>query len=279
MKGLPIPDKESEITFHRRKIARKGTHRVSKRHRFQVEDLARFLIYMLGHRPDEFGLVPDADGFVPIKRLLQAVREEPGWRHVGEGLLREVLLSEHRELLEAEEARIRAVQRRFHLDLETPVQPPHGMLYTPVRKRAHFHALEKGLGPHPHGFHILTQDPDMAQRIGHRFDPSPVLLEIRIPERGEGALVLYGFGDLFLATEISPKDIMGPPLGKDDVKAFETTSRKAPIKERPLSGKGRFDAGTFTLDPARDPDRSRREAKGRKRRTWKEDARKNRRQP
>lgn len=249
---------------------------MSKRHRFQVEDLARFLIYMLGHRPDEFGLVPDPDGFVPIKRLLQAAREEAGWRHVGEGLLREVLLSEHRALFETEENRIRAVDQRFHLDLEVPVRPPEGLLYTPVRKRAHFHALEKGLGPRPHGFHVLTQDPDMAQRIGHRFDPSPVLLEIRIPEQGEGALPLYGFGELFLAAEIPRKDIVGPPLGKDDLKALETP-RKASLKPKPSPGKSRSHAGTFPLDPSRDPDRSRRETKGRKRRTWKEKARKDRR--
>jgi len=249
---------------------------VSKRHRFQVEELARFLVYMLGHRPDEFGLVPDADGYIPIKRLLQAAREEPGWRHVGEGLLREVLLSEHRGLFEAEENRIRAAERHYHLDLKTPVQPPSGLLYIPVRKRAHFHALEKGLGSHPNGFHVLTQDPDMAQRIGHRSDPSPVLLEVRIPQRGEGALPLYPFGDLFLAEEIPAKDIVGPPLGKDDLRAFEPP-RKAPSKERPSPGKSRLDAGTFTLDSSRDPDRSRREKKGRKRRTWKEDARKNRR--
>ncbi|MGD8389671.1 MAG: hypothetical protein PVG49_21165 [Desulfobacteraceae bacterium] len=251
---------------------------MSKRHRFQVEELARFLIYMLGHRPDEFGLVPDSDGFVPVKRLLQAIREEPGWRHVGEGLLREVLPSEHRGLFDAEENRIRAVERRFHLDLDAPVQPPPGLLYTPVRKRAHFHALEKGLGPHPHGFHVLTPDPDMAQRIGHRSDPSPVLLEVRIPERGDGALPLYPFGDLFLAAEVPAKDIVGPPLGKDDLKDFESR-RERPTKEKPSPGKSRFDAGTFVLDSSRDPDRSRKERKGRKRRTWKEDARKNRRHP
>lgn len=248
---------------------------MSKRHRFQVEDLARFLVYMLGHRPDEFGLVPDSNGFVPIKRLLQAAREEPGWRHIGEGLLREVLLSEHRELFETQKNRIRALERHFHLDVVTPVQPPSGLLYTPVRKRAHFHALEKGLAAHPHGFHVLTEDPDMAQRIGHRTDPSPVLLEIRIPSRGKAALTLYGFGNLFLAVEITASAIVGPPLGKDDLKAFEKPQTRS--NKKPSAQKAHFDAGTFSLDPRRDPDRSRRETKGRKRRTWKEDARKTRR--
>jgi putative RNA 2'-phosphotransferase len=36
------------------------------------------LSYVLGRRPDEFGLVPDADGFVRLKDLLKALHEALG---------------------------------------------------------------------------------------------------------------------------------------------------------------------------------------------------------
>ena len=45
---------------------------------------SKFLVYILGRKPDEFGLVPDKDGFVKIKELLKAINEEDGWRHIRE---------------------------------------------------------------------------------------------------------------------------------------------------------------------------------------------------
>ena len=54
---------------------------------------ARFLKYILGLRPDEFGLVPDRDGYVKIKDLLKAVHEEAGWRSFRQANINEMMLS------------------------------------------------------------------------------------------------------------------------------------------------------------------------------------------
>ncbi|MGA9821268.1 MAG: hypothetical protein WBQ36_06705, partial [Desulfobaccales bacterium] len=48
----------------------------------QPESLARMLAYMLGHHPDEFGLVLSEDGSIPLKELQQALIREPGWGFV-----------------------------------------------------------------------------------------------------------------------------------------------------------------------------------------------------
>ena len=47
-----------------------------------LEDLAKVLTYLLCHRPDEFGLVLDPEGFVSVKQLLQALAAEKGLAHV-----------------------------------------------------------------------------------------------------------------------------------------------------------------------------------------------------
>ena len=60
------------------------------KHSRQVDKLEKLLTYILGRRPDEFGLVPGPDGYVKIKDLLKALSEEPGWRHVRRSHLREV---------------------------------------------------------------------------------------------------------------------------------------------------------------------------------------------
>ena len=48
----------------------------------QLEALARMLAYMLGHHPDEFGLVLAEDGSIPLKQVQQALIHEPGWGFV-----------------------------------------------------------------------------------------------------------------------------------------------------------------------------------------------------
>lgn len=251
---------------------------MTKRHQFHIEKLCSLLVYILGHRPDEFGLVPDNRGFVPVKRLLQALREEPGWSHAREGLLREVLLSEKRELFESRGSLIRVKERRYILDTENPAPPPSGLVFSPIRKRAHPHVLKYGLEPRPGRLHILTSDKGMALRIGGRIDPQSVIIEIHIPAGGEDAVPVYPFGSLFLTPRIPPAAIAGPPLGREWQKELEKPKKAPQENGVPFSRSRGPEAGTFLLDPERDPDPSRRSSGGKKRRTWKEKARKLRRE-
>ena len=41
-----------------------------------AKQLAKLIDYILSRRPDEFGLVTDAHGFIKIKELLKAINEE-----------------------------------------------------------------------------------------------------------------------------------------------------------------------------------------------------------
>ncbi|MBW1849659.1 MAG: RNA 2'-phosphotransferase [Deltaproteobacteria bacterium] len=75
------------------------------------KDLAKFLLYVLGRRPDEFGLVTDPDGFVKIKELLKAVNEEEGWGYVRIGHLDEVVITVSDAFIEIEGDSIRAINQ------------------------------------------------------------------------------------------------------------------------------------------------------------------------
>ena len=46
------------------------------------ESLAKLLSYILCRRPDEFGLVLDDAGRLPVKELLWALVQEEGWGYV-----------------------------------------------------------------------------------------------------------------------------------------------------------------------------------------------------
>jgi len=243
---------------------------LQKRHHIKVESLSRFMVYILGHRPDEFGLVPDTDGFVSYKELLWAIHEEPAWGYVRMGHINEVLLSKDRPLFETAGDRIKVAERRWVLDLENPHPDPPKILYTPIRRKAHAHVMEKGLKGD--GFLALSPDQDMALRIGRRKDQKPVLLEITTDAAVAQGVRFYLLGNLFLASEIPATVIVGPPVSQEIREAKESAHKKVKVGPKPPD----FAPGTFVMQVDRDPDLSRK-AQGKKRHGWKEAARKERR--
>ena len=244
---------------------------MAKRNRFKTDNLCRFMVYILGHSPDEFGLVPDREGFVTYKELLWAIHEEEGWGYVRQGHINEVLLGKDRSLFQPEDKRIRALDRRWYLDMDSPSQSLPKILFITIRRRAHPAVMEKGLRANPDLYHILSPDRDMAVRIGRRRDQRPVLLEVNAHRAQRSGVLFFSFGNLFMTDEIPAGHISGPPVPKETLKI----PIKKPDKKPEIATD--FQAGSFTLDVNRDMDASRRH-KSKKGKGWKEDARKYRRE-
>jgi len=230
------------------------------------------LTYILAYRPDEFGLIPDEEGFVAYKDLLKALHEETGWRHVRHSHINEVLMGGDRARFEPEDDRIRSQERHWALNTDNDLPLP-GLLYTPVRKKAHPVAMERGLRAKAGSYLPLSPDRKMALRMGRRRDQHPVLLEIPAVAAGKKGVLIFPFGVLFLAPEIPADCITGPLPSKDPV---EKKEKKVDKKQKPPSGLKTPTPGSFILDPQRDPDTSRK-SRGKKRKGWKEEARKMRR--
>jgi len=226
------------------------------------------MVYILGYRPDEFGLVPDPDGYIPYKELLQAIHEEPGWGYVRQGHFNEILMGNDRVLFQWDEKRIRTLKRDWQLDLETPLDNLPKTLFIAVRRRAHPHVMEKGLKSSPDKYLPLSQDKEMALRIGRRRDQNPVMLEVMAHQAEQVGIPFYAAGDLFLTREIPTDFISGPPVSRDSTQARE--ARTKTIEERPRD----FTPGSFFLEVDRAAPRSQR--KGKKPKGWKENTRKHR---
>jgi putative RNA 2'-phosphotransferase len=225
--------------------------------------------YILGHSPDEFGIVPDKNGFVGIKELLQAMHEEPDMPHTNEGGINEVLMSDERELFESVDKKIRAVSRHWVLDTTLTATDIPPILFTPVRRKAHYLVLEKGLIKREDHFYCLTPDREMAERIGKRKDQKPVIIEVMASRAEHEGMHISKFGGLFLASEIPERFIAGPPLPKAALREREAAVQ---TKKETLDVIPDFSPGSFFLDLRNDPDKSRR-IKGRKKRGWKEEVR------
>ncbi len=227
------------------------------------------MVYILGHNPHEFGIVPDPEGFVTIKDLVRVMHEEPDMPHASEGSINEVLMSEERALFESDGKNIRALSRHWVLDTTLPATDLPPILFTPVRRRAHVSVIENGLIKREDHFNILTPEIEMAERIGKRKDQKPVIIEVMALRAVQDGVHISMFGGLYLADEIPERFIAGPPIPKAALREKEAvTKEKKEVKDIVPD----FSPGSFFLDLRNDPDKSRR-IKGRKKRGWKEEVR------
>ena len=240
---------------------------------FKVEKLGRLLLYILGHRPDEFGLVPDRNGFVRFKELLQAIHEEEDWHFVRQSHINEVLLGKDRRLFEYNDKGISVLERRWQMITEPVGQNLPRVLFTAIRRKAHPVVMEKGLKSNEDRYLILSADKEMALRIGRRRDQKPVLLKILASAADKDGVLFYSFLNLFLSPQITAEFIDGPPVSAKILASLKDRETK---KEEPAHQKINFKPGSFPLDLSRDTDPYRK-AKRKKRKGWKEEARKIRR--
>jgi putative RNA 2'-phosphotransferase len=197
-------------------------------HIHDIKRLAKFITYILGHRPDEFGLIPDGQGFVKSKSLLKAVNEEPGWRYVRLSHLHELTLSLQPSPIEMNANLIRANDRADLPGRTRPSQLPK-LLFTAVRRRAYPVVLEKGIPPGGDGYIVLSGDEQMAIRLGRRMDNDPVILTVHTnaSPTADIAFQQYGIG-LYLAQHIPVEAFSGPPLPKERPAEASSAKPKEP---------------------------------------------------
>lgn len=202
---------------------------------------SKFITYVLGYRPDEFGLVPDENGYVKIKELLKAISEEEGWKHVRRANIDELLITGPDTPIEISDNRIRATDRDRLAKSEVTQQLPK-LLYTCVRRKAYPHVCRKGIFPTYHSQIVLASDQNMAHRIGSRSDADPILLTVQVQQSLDLGVVYYLAGEgLFLADFVPTNGFSGPPLPKES-----PDDKKQPPADM-LHGQKQ--PGTFKLDP------------------------------
>jgi putative RNA 2'-phosphotransferase len=238
------------------------------------EKLNAFLGYVLGRNPYEFGLVPDENGYVKIRDLLKAVREETGFGHVTEGSLTELQLTVKKPMAEIQADLIRATDRDKLMAPACDTATPK-LLYIGIRTRAHGHALHKGLQPYDsQDYVILSSDRDMAERMGKRKDAQPVILTVNTDQAEDLGVVFFSAGEnIYLARQIPTGCFSGPPLpsSRDEV-ASKTRKGKAAEKRTAPS------PGSFFPDFSESQSRANRPSGKQAKLSWKHNKKKIRKQ-
>ncbi len=184
---------------------------MSRRQDHKETALVKMLAYVLGVAPAEFGLVPDQEGWVPVKELIKALHEEEGWRGVRESMLKDAAIRLAPGELEMVERRMRCRTRKPPRPRPGVEPPPH--LYIGLRRRAWPALKNRGLEANQAGPVVLSPDKDFALRLGRRRDPEPVLVTVQAHQAMDEGVVFSLLGEqLYLADWIPPACLMGPPL-------------------------------------------------------------------
>lgn len=239
-------------------------------------NLAKILPYCIRERPDEFGLVPDNEGWISIKELLCALHEEDGFRGVKLAVIKEAaLILKEKENIEIQEKRIRIIPAQKKWGTPPALENPHTIIYHAVRSKGYPRIKEHGLVPTKRQWIILSITRQMAERLGKRLGPDTVILEIEARKALEKGTNLFTSGDqLILADYIAPEFIHGPPverilkkLAKDKEKQKTTKNQKKEQKEET------FTPGSFIYSPVTSQQNEK--GKGRKKKIkWKEERKK-----
>jgi putative RNA 2'-phosphotransferase len=218
----------------------------------QLKKLGKIIEYVLLYRPDEFGVFLNDDGSLPIKDLMWALHEESGWRHIRPVHLKELVYSGLPLAFTLGETCVRPVGAVGHTVSATPQQT----LFIAVRRKSYPVILEHGLRPGSRPYVPLATTEDMAFRIGKRRDPKPILLTVHAIKAHNSGHQFYRCGELlYLVESLTPSFFSGPVMP-------EAPELRKVIRAKPQKTKEPDSlqvAGSFLLDPARDPDLMRRQ--------------------
>ena len=185
-----------------------------------LADLARILSYALGHRPDEFGLVLDREGFVPVKRLLAALAGEPGLAWVRRQHLLELAALMSPPAFEVAGDRIRSLTPPPP-ELRRPGESPPPYLYAAIPPKAHPRVWEEGLTAPAGEELLLARRPETALKLGKRRAPDPVPVTVQAQAAARKGVVFTAYGEeLFLARAVPRPflELKAPPKAPDKPK-------------------------------------------------------------
>jgi len=170
----------------------------------KVSQLSRFLRYILGRHPDEFGLVPDDRGYLPVNDVLKVLHSE-GWPHVRRNHLETLDFHLGKPVLEIRAHLLRARDRSQLVQRCDAAHLPK-LLHVPIRRRAYEAVLQHGLRPQGHtGRVVLFADPLWAQKAGRRHDAQPVIVTVNVQAATKAGCLFQQFGErIFLTDRVPP---------------------------------------------------------------------------
>ncbi|ASJ05949.1 RNA 2'-phosphotransferase [Thermococcus pacificus] len=137
--------------------------------------VSKLMAYILRHSPEEFGLKPDVEGFVPLGELLKALNTV--YPDVDEEFVRNIVANDPKGRYEIKGDRIRArYGHSFPVSLNHEEDTESRFLYHGTPRRNLPSILREGLKPMKRQFVHLSTSKSEALETGRRHGRDVVLL-------------------------------------------------------------------------------------------------------
>jgi putative RNA 2'-phosphotransferase len=139
--------------------------------------VSKLMAYILRHSPEEFGLKPDMEGFVPLGELVDALRKV--YPDVGEGFVRGIVKNDPKGRYEIRGDKIRArYGHSYPVSLNHEEDTDSRFLYHGTPRRNLSSILREGLKPMKRQYVHLSASRTEAIETGRRHCRDVVLLII-----------------------------------------------------------------------------------------------------
>lgn len=176
----------------------------------RLEELSKEVSYALRHAPWEYELEMDAEGWVYVDQLIDALRKSTKWADVCETDLSEMIEKSEKKRHEIKNGKIRAFYgHSIPMKILKKEEKPPRVLYHGTARRFVSSIMASGLQPQSRQYVHLSQDINTAKKVGMRHDSKPIVLVINAEEAYMGGIKFYyGNEKVWLADQIPSKYII-----------------------------------------------------------------------
>jgi len=165
------------------------------------ERLSRFLSFLLRHRPRDYPLSFDPQGFVSWSELKETIQAR--FPEASEEEILGVITGSDKQRFEMRQDKVRATYgHSFPVDLGVEGVEPPARLYHGMARDLAETILREGLKPRGRAFVHLSASADEASAIGRRHDPLAHVVVIDAQAAHAGGIRFYLSGPVYLVAEI-----------------------------------------------------------------------------
>lgn len=170
--------------------------------------LSKEISYALRHKPEEYNLSLDEEGYVFISDLLNSINSK---NHYSKTItiddVYEVIRISDKKRLDIKDDMIRAL---YGHSVETTIQKveaiPPDVLYHGTSHKVIDLIMSDGLKPMNRQYVHLSTSIDVAKKIGQRRDNNPIVIKVNAKKAYEdGFSFYYGSDNIWLSNELPPK--------------------------------------------------------------------------
>jgi putative RNA 2'-phosphotransferase len=168
------------------------------------ERLSRFLTFLLRHKPKDYPLAIDREGFAPWQEVVDLVQER--FYDATEEQVRALIGGAEKKRFEIRGDKVRATYgHSFPVDLgTTEAAPPAELFYGAARDLAQS-MLRSGLKPRDRQYVHLSVSAAEAESVARRHDPAPAILVVDAQAAHAEGIRFFESGPLFLVEQVPAK--------------------------------------------------------------------------